>query len=104
MGYSTEYIVRALKKAREKKGLSQRKLGKKAGVPQSHISKIENGEVDLRASSLITLARALDLELVLVPRRVLPAVESIARADAASATSDLGYPKPLYSLYEEDDD
>ena len=104
MGYYTEYIVRTLKKSRERKGLSQRKLGKKAGVPQSHISKIENGKVDLRASSLIELARVLDLELVLVPRRVLPAVESIARADAASVSSDLGYPKPLYSLSEEDED
>jgi len=74
-----------LRNARENKGLSQRDLGAVSGVPQSHISKIEKGAVDLRLSSLIELARALDLELVLVPRPAVPAVQSIVRS-AASAS------------------
>ena len=81
MGYATEYIAESLKAARERKGLSQRALGAKAGVPQSHISKIENGAVDLRLSSLVELARVLDLELTLVPRTKLPAVRAIIRRD-----------------------
>ena len=79
MSYTTEHIARTLKAARESKGLSQRALSKKAGVPQGHISKIENGAVDLRLSSLIALARALDLETTLVPRKTVPAVQSIVR-------------------------
>ncbi|RLQ22732.1 helix-turn-helix domain-containing protein [Seongchinamella sediminis] len=78
-------ISRTLKAAREGKGLSQRVLAKLAGVPQSHISKIENAGVDLRVSSLTEIARALDLELALVPRKTVPAVKSIVR----SATSDI---------------
>jgi len=74
-----------LRNARQNKGLSQRDLGAVSGVPQSHISKIEKGAVDLRLSSLIELARALDLELVLVPRPAVPAVQSIVRS-AASAS------------------
>ena len=60
-----------LKAARLAKGLSQRALSEGAGVPQSHISKIERGGVDLRHSSLVEIARALDLEVTLVPAKAL---------------------------------
>ena len=80
MSYATEHIASTLKTARESKGLSQRELSKKAGVPQGHISKIENGAVDLRLSSLVALARVLDLELTLVPRKAVSAVKSIVRS------------------------
>ena len=78
MNYSTEYIASTLRIAREARGLSQRELSAKSGVPQGHISKIENGAVDLRVSSLVALARTLDLEPMLVPSKSVPAVQSIA--------------------------
>ena len=93
MTYATEHLAGTLKNARRAKGLSQRALGKMAAIPQGHVSKIEAGAVDLRVSSLVELARALDLELMLVPRKTVPAVQSIVRGDAA---------RPAYSL--EDDD
>ena len=77
MTYATEHIVRTLRNARDARRLSQRALSAKAGMPQSHISKIENGAVDLRVSSLVELARVLDLELVLVPRKAVSAVNAI---------------------------
>ncbi|MAT94836.1 MAG: transcriptional regulator [Halioglobus sp.] len=83
-------IARTIKAARAAKGLSQRALAKIAGVPQSHISKIENAGVDLRVSSLTEISRALDLELALVPRKTVPAVKSIVRSvqsDIPSLTS-----------------
>ncbi|WP_417768946.1 helix-turn-helix domain-containing protein [Stappia sp.] len=70
-------IIEAIKNARKIKGLSQTSFGQLIGVPQSHISKIEKGGVDIKLSSLIQIARALDLEVKLVPKRALPAVESI---------------------------
>jgi len=87
MTYTTEQIAQNLKAAREAKGLSQRALAKTADVPQSHISKIENGAVDLRLSSLIEIARALDLEVTLVPRKTLPAVQSIVRSSRPSQSA-----------------
>lgn len=78
-------IARKLKEARKAKGLSQRALAKLAGVPQSHISKIETTGVDLRISSLTEIARALDLELTLVPRKTVSAVNSIVRSTQPSA-------------------
>ncbi len=80
MTYATEQITQTLKHARETQVLSQRALSAKVGVPQSHISKIERGAVDLRASSLTDLARALDLEVMLVPRKSVYAVQAIVRS------------------------
>jgi transcriptional regulator with XRE-family HTH domain len=82
-----DHIATILRDARHKNNLSQRDLSAVSGVPQSHISKIEKGAVDLRLSSLVELARALDLEVTLVPRSAVPAVQSIVRS-AASASGD----------------
>lgn len=81
MSYETEQIAAALKASRENKGLSQRALSEKSGILQAQISKIENGSVDLRLSSLVALARGLDLEVTLVPRKALPAVQSVVRSN-----------------------
>ncbi len=97
MTYATEHIARTLRRAREARGLSQRALGARAGMPQSHISKIEKGAVDLRVSSLVELARVLDLELELVARKALPAVHAIAGSDDAETV------RPAYSLDDDDD-
>ena len=85
MTYATEHFANTLKSAREARGLSQRALSAKAGVPQSHISKIENGAVDLRVSSLVELARVLDLELMLVSRMSVSAVQAIVQRSAERA-------------------
>ncbi len=85
MIHALEDIARTLKKARQGKGLSQRALSKRSGVRQYQISKIENGSVDLRVSSLIQLARALDLDLKLVPRKAVPAIDSIVRSTMPGA-------------------
>lgn len=85
--YATQRISVALKAARGAKGLTQRALSKLAGVPQAHISKIESNAVDLRLSSLLALAHALDLEVGLVPRKAVPAVQSLTRTAGTSFAS-----------------
>ena len=97
MNYTIAYIAEKLKAARQAKGLSQRTLSQLAGVPQSHISKIESGAVDLRLSSLIELSRVLGLELALVPRNALPAINSIVRSSERTAKN-IGRVRPAYSL------
>jgi transcriptional regulator with XRE-family HTH domain len=87
MRYATDDIMHTLRNAREHTGLSQRDLSARIGVPQSHISKIESGATDLRLSSLVEFARALDYELVLVPRKLVPAVEAIV-SNASSTQSE----------------
>jgi len=80
-------IATAIKAGRIAKNLTQRELGERVGIPQSHLSKIEKGSVDLKLSSLVEIARALDLEFKLVPRQALPAVESSVRAHDAGRES-----------------
>jgi transcriptional regulator with XRE-family HTH domain len=79
MKYETQEIADRLRQAREAKHLSQRELSRLAGVPQAQISRIESNNVDLRLSSLVALASALDLEIALVPRKAMPAIKSITR-------------------------
>jgi len=107
MSYLNDQILKSLKRARKAKGLSQRELSAKSGVPQSHISKIENGAVDLRVSSLVALARTLDLELELVPRKAVSAVQSIVRKTINTDlmnTQRCAQVLPAYSLDNEVDD
>ncbi len=91
-------IMATLKAARKKKGLSQRALSAKVGIPQSHISKIEKGMVDLQTSSLIQIARVLDLEVVLVSRTHLSTVQALQNASFTSKSI------PMYRLTDEEEE
>lgn len=81
MNYKGERLSHALRVARERAGLSQRALSARSGLTQSHISQIERGTLEPGLATLIDLARALNLELVLVPKRLLPAVNGLLRAE-----------------------
>lgn len=97
MSYNIEEIIQTIKAARKDKRLSQRALSAKVGIPQSHISLIEQGAVDIHMSTLIDLARALDLEVTLIPRKLVPAVRSMTQSASPL------HLKPAYSLDEDDD-
>jgi HTH-type transcriptional regulator / antitoxin HipB len=86
-------IIKSLKNIRLGKKLKQSELGDKLGLPQSHISKIEQGATDPRLSTVTDMARLLDQELVLVPRHMLPAVKAIIE--------DRKDQKPMWALDEE---
>ena len=81
MSYSLQQIGDALAAAREARKLSQRDVAQRAGTTQARISKIENGDTDPKLSTMIELARALELELVFVPTKHLPAVNAIVRQE-----------------------
>src|SRR5258708_8300464 len=72
-------IAATLTAARHRAGLSQRALGAKLGIAQSHLSKIERAAVDPQVSSLVEIARALGLELMFVPKQLVPAVQALQR-------------------------
>lgn len=86
MQLQVEAIIEALAAARKRKGWSQRDLSERAEIPQSHISKIESGAVDIKLSTLQELARLLDLELVLAPRQALTAVNAALREARSDQT------------------
>lgn len=97
MTIEKDRIIDQLKRARKTAGLSQRDLTAMIGIQQAQLSKIENGSVDPRLDSLIAIARALELELVLVPRSSLSSIYTLLNGSNATA-------RPAYSLDEDNDD
>ena len=77
MNYKTEELALQIKQARENAALSQRDLSARSGVTQSHISQIESGKLSPGIGTMVDIGRALDMELVLVPKRLMPAVTSL---------------------------
>ena len=53
---------------RKRKGLTQGELAERTGRSPAHISVIEHGTFDFRASTLTAIAAALGCEVLLVPR------------------------------------
>jgi transcriptional regulator with XRE-family HTH domain len=100
MAAKLQPIAALLKAARRKKGLTQRTLAERVGIPQSHLSKIESGAVDLQTSSLIEISRALDLELTLLPRTLLPAIQVLSTRSLTPAAPG---PVPAYRLDDDGD-
>jgi transcriptional regulator with XRE-family HTH domain len=70
-------LIRAIGAQREARGLSQQAVARRAAITQSRYSAIERGTMDPRMSTLLNIARALDLEPMLVPKEVVPVVESL---------------------------
>ena len=87
-----------IKQARAKRGWGQRQLGAAVGLPQPHISAIESGEIVPRFDTLLDLVRVLDLDFLLVPRPLVPAVQSLIRAQKEPESEQ----KPLYAVNEDE--
>ena len=85
-----------LREARLQKQLSQQELASKLGLRQRQISDLERAAMDARVSTIHNVARALDLELMLIPRPLISAVEALQRAG-----KDAGQ-RPLYALDEDE--
>ena len=91
-------IPAALAAARRRRGWSQARLGREVGLPQMHISAIETGKVAPRLDTLLDISRALEFDLLLVPRELVPLVQSQVRALLSGEADD----HPLYTPDEED--
>lgn len=87
-----------IKDARAKRRWGQRELGAQVGLPQPHISGIESGEIVPRFDTLLDIVRVLNLDLLLVPRPLVPAVQSLIRAQQEPEGAE------ERSLYAGDDD
>ncbi len=88
-----EDMLRDLVAARQKRGWSQVELGRRVGLPQVHISGIETGKVAPRFNTLLDLVRVLDYDLLLVPRSLVPAAQSLIRDQNHTGDGE----RPLYA-------
>jgi transcriptional regulator with XRE-family HTH domain len=93
-------IVKQLVSARQARKLSQQSLAKNMLVPQSYLSKIEQGDIDIRTGKLVQLARLLGFELMLVPIQFVPTVTAIISPTPNWQGKE--QEEPLYSLSNEE--
>jgi transcriptional regulator with XRE-family HTH domain len=92
-------IRQQIRDARTKLGWGQRELGAKVGLQQPHVSAIESGQVVPRFDTLLDLVRVLSLDLLLVPRELVPAVQSLIRTQQQPEGSD---ERSLYAAGDEE--
>jgi transcriptional regulator with XRE-family HTH domain len=76
---------------REQKGLTQKSLAEKLGLRQRQISDLERSAMDPRFSTVQDVARALELEVALIPRHLVSVVDGLQRTDRGAGT-------PMYGL------
>lgn len=97
-------LIRDLINARHARGWSQRELASRVGLPQVHISAIETGKVAPRYNTLLDLVRVLGCDLLLVPRTLVPAVQSLVRDSQQTTSGDAGEDeRPLYATDQPDE-
>lgn len=92
-----------LKELREKRDWSQRDLAGQLGLTQTHISGIESGKIVPRYDTLLELVRILDHDLLMIPRALVPVVQSLVR-DHAQPEAGEGDERPLYATENEEED
>lgn len=72
-------IGRLLKTTRKSKRLTQEQVADLAGISRPRYREIEAGSSSARTTTLINIARALGLELMLIPQAMMPAVDALLR-------------------------
>jgi transcriptional regulator with XRE-family HTH domain len=97
-----EDIRRTLKEVREKRGWTQRDLASRLGLTQTHISGIESGKIVPRYDTLLELVRILDRDLLMVPRALVPVVQSLIRDHLQPDKKGEGEERSLYADGDED--
>src|SRR5215467_591962 len=95
-------LRRALIQAREKRGWSQRDLARRISVGQRHISGIESGKIVPRYDTLLEIVRMLDRDLIMVPRALVPIVQSLIRDHLKDQPGE-GEERPLYAADRDED-
>lgn len=61
MNKDLQLLANNLRAERNRQNLSQEQLAALAGLQMQHISKIENGQTDIRFTTLIAILKALDI-------------------------------------------
>ena len=92
-------IAETLRQNRLLGDLSQAEVAQKLGMRQSQISTFERGLVSPRLSTVEDLARVLDLELMLVPRRLVSVVSRLVGVTTDTPTEE----RAQYALDGDDD-
>ncbi|WP_449393060.1 helix-turn-helix domain-containing protein [Eoetvoesiella caeni] len=81
-------------RARRDRKLSQAELAQKAGLSRMAVQKLEAGNSDARLSTLVVLAKAMGMELMLVPTALRHDLEAFARSGGRALGQPVGVDAP----------
>ncbi|YBW41250.1 helix-turn-helix transcriptional regulator [Nitrobacter sp. TKz-YC01] len=70
------------RKARLAAGLSQEQIALRANISRPRYRDIETGVAAARATTLVNVARALGMEMMLIPQAMVPAIQSMLQPAA----------------------
>lgn len=94
---SLHMIGAQLRRARLAAGLTQEQVAELAGISRPRYRDIETGAAAARATTLMNVARALGLEMMLIPQFLVPAVGTLLSPEA-------GEDAPAFAPQPEPDD
>ena len=69
---------------RNRLGMTQEQLARRVGLPQSHIAKIESGQVDIQISTMKRIFKALQCAPIMLPRPIKE-IDALVRDRALEA-------------------
>lgn len=73
-------LTHQLTQIRENQGLTQQRVATKAGLSRMTVVRTENGQIDPRLSTLLVQARALGMELMLVPAELVQPLQEFVQS------------------------
>lgn len=73
-------VIEQLKNVRKAAGLNHEELAQRAGVSRMTVQRTEAGKIDPRMSTLFVLARALDMDVMLVPKPLRTELENFVQS------------------------
>jgi transcriptional regulator with XRE-family HTH domain len=96
LGSLPETLRDEIRRARQVRGWSQAELGRQAGLTQRHVSAIETGRLVPRFDTTLDLLRCLGLDIIVVPRAMVPMMIALARGEDPD--------RPLYAVDGDEDE
>ncbi|MDO8713991.1 MAG: helix-turn-helix transcriptional regulator [Polynucleobacter sp.] len=88
-------LIDDLRLARVSSGLTQTILAEKSGVSRMSIQKIESHKTDPKIETLQVIARALGMEIMLVPSSIRSELENFVRSGGKIIAQPAGIAAPL---------
>ncbi|CAN5405568.1 hypothetical protein BH09PSE6_BH09PSE6_10480 [soil metagenome] len=73
-------VIDELNLARRARGLTQAQVAQQAGVSRMTVQRVENRDIEPRLGTLQEMARALGMDLMVVPSELKPDVQAFIRA------------------------
>ena len=89
------FLIEELEAARKAADMSQEQLATRSGLSRMTVQRTEAGQIDPRLSSVAAIAKALGMDVMLVPTALRPELESFVRSGGRFLGQAAGSGAPL---------